>query len=81
MLETLIWGQYLPFPSPWGGARTLYRKQVPNGKLRFFFASRLALKIIFILEKKKFTILQKKQKQQVNNKIEKNILIRKLKKK
>ena len=39
------------FPLTLGGGRILCGKQVTKGKLSLFFASNLALKIIFTLEK------------------------------
>ena len=57
-------GQNLPSPSTWRG-KNLYRKQVPNRKLRLFFAINLASKITINLEKSKTTTTK-----DVKNKIE-----------
>ena len=69
----MTWGEIFSSPSRWE-ARILYRKQAPKGKKRLFFASRLALKIIFTFE------MKKSRAKQVNNKIEQNNLTIKVKK-
>ena len=63
-------GTISSFPLTLGGARILYRNQVPKGKLSIFFASKLALKIIFTLEKKNLLGKEKSTAEQVKNKIE-----------